>query len=94
MAVIAAAIAALLLATADAGADGGSGPRPGAGAGRADAGAPAAEARDAGGADAGPALDPADEDLIRHLDEVERQELLQHLELFEEADGEGAPRRP
>ena len=85
MAVIAAAVVAMLLAGADVGADGGSGSRPGAG--RADAGIPA-EARDAGGADAaGPALDPADEDLIRHLDEVERQELLEHLELFEEPDG-------
>lgn len=92
MAVIAAAVVAMLLAGAEAGADGGSGSK--LGAGRADAGIPA-EARDAGGADAaGRALDPADEDLIRHLDEVERQELLQHLELFEEADGEGAPRRP
>ena len=76
-------IAAALLAALVAGAS----PRVTPEAGRADAGAPAASPRDAGQADAGPALDPADEDLVRHLDEVERQELLEQLELFEESDG-------
>ncbi len=77
-------IAAVFLAVLLAGA------RPGDG--RADAGASAADASDGGGADAGegadsgPALDPADEDLVRHLDEVERQELLEQLELFEGPD--------
>lgn len=78
MAVIPAAVLAALLAGGGASSD----------AGRADAGAPAAAgAGDAGFADGGPALDPADEDLVRHLDEVERQELLEQLELFEEPDG-------
>ena len=77
MAVIAAAVLAALLAGGGASSD----------AGPADAGAPAAGAGDAGVADGGPTLDPADEDLVRHLDEIERQELLEQLELFEEPDG-------
>ena len=50
-----------------------------------------AEAPDAGGHDAGaaPARAPdPDEDLIQHLEEIERMELLENLELFDPAPEE------
>ena len=70
-------IAAVALAVLLAGASPGGAP---------DARGDAASAGDGGVPDAGPALDPGDEDLVRHLDEVERRELLEELELF---DGPG-----